>query len=141
MTLSRKTLFYQTNKFVFFAAGNGEQGGSVGATPTVGQGASGKVGGVGKKKTAGRPGTTLPGSSSTEEKDPDGSFRVPGYRGVWVNKNGKHFVKINGVRLTDDKTETGKVQLFDNIDDVDLELISKLQNIFSECYSGNIINI
>jgi homoserine kinase len=34
-----------------------------------------------------------------------------------VNKNGKHFVKINGVRLTEDKTESGKVQLFDNIDD------------------------
>jgi hypothetical protein len=91
--------------------GSGDIGGSVGATPTVGQGAT-----TGKKKLPGRSGTTLPGASGTEEKDPDGSFRVPGYRGVWVNKNGKHFVKINGIRLTEDKTEDGTVVLFDDSD-------------------------
>jgi hypothetical protein len=101
---------------VCYFTGNGEQGGSVGATPTVGQGSSGK-GGVGKKKTTGRVGVSQPGASMGEEKDADGSFRVPGYRGVWVNKNGKHFVKIGGLRLTDDRTNEGTLLLFDNIDD------------------------
>jgi hypothetical protein len=87
-----------------------DQGGSVGATPTVGQGGPTKAG-VGKKKgKAAQPPT--PG----EEKDTDGSFRVPGYRGVWVNTAGKHFVKVDGVRLTG--TEGGSdVLFFDNIDD------------------------
>jgi homoserine kinase len=42
---------------------------------------------------------------------------VPGYRGVFITKNGKHFVKINGTRLTDDKTTAGTVLLFDDSDD------------------------
>lgn len=88
----------------------------MGATPTVGQGSSGK-GGVGKKKATGRTGVPQPGASTAEEKDLDGSFRVPGYRGVWVNKSGKHFVKIGGVRLTEERADEGKLMLFDNIDD------------------------
>lgn len=92
-----------------------EHGGGVGAIPTVGQG-SGVKGGVGKKKSSGRS-VSQQGGTTTEEKDTDGSFRVPGYRGVWVNKNGKHFVKIDGNRLTEDRKEGGKLRLFDHIDD------------------------
>lgn len=90
---------------------NGDQGGSVGATPTVGQGGPAKAG-VGKKKGKASQQSAAPG----EEKDTDGSFRVPGYRGVWVNTSGKHFVKIDGERLAG--TEGGTDLLFfDNIDD------------------------
>lgn len=89
----------------------GDPGGSVGATPTVGQGAS-KKSGVGKK-TANRPGASQPGAAPVEEKDPDGSFRVPGYRGVWVNKAGKHFIKIDGKRVD----ESDKLLLFDTTDE------------------------
>jgi hypothetical protein len=71
-------------------ATSGEQGTTVGATPTVGQGSLGKTG-VGKKKSNR---TSQPSLASTE-KDPDGSFRVPGYRGVWVSKKGKHFIKVD----------------------------------------------
>lgn len=91
---------------------NGEPGANVGATPTVGQGNTGKSG-VGKKKS-GRSSASQP-ANSTEEKDPDGSLRVPGYRGVWVNPEGKHFVKIDGQRVT--KEDSGEPLLFDNIDD------------------------
>lgn len=91
-----------------------EQSNTVGATPTVGQGGSGKSG-VGKKK-ANRSAALASQSGAAEEKDPDGSFRVPGYRGVWVNKAGKHFVKIDGQRLTmGDRQEN--LLLFDHIDD------------------------
>jgi hypothetical protein len=93
----------------------GEQGGSVGATPTVGQGAS--KSGVGKKKSQRAAGAQA-GGAAAEEKDPDGSFRVPGYRGVWVNKKGKHFVKIEGKRFTDTKPEGDEnVVFFDSCDD------------------------
>jgi hypothetical protein len=93
----------------------GEPGGTVGATPTVGQGAN-KKSGVGKKK-AGRPGVaSQPGAAVVEEKDPDGSFRVPGYRGVWVNKAGKHFVKVDGKRLTA-TGDSDKLLLFDTTDE------------------------
>lgn len=107
---------YLTDVCTYNIATNGEQGGNVGATPTVGQGSNAK-GGVGKKKATGRPGVAQPGAAVTEEKDLDGSFRIPGYRGVWVNKSGKHFVKIEGKRLTDNRKEDGKLLLFDNIDD------------------------
>jgi hypothetical protein len=70
---------------------------------------------VGKKK-ANRPATSAQQASTAEEKDPDGSFRVPGYRGVWVNKAGKHFVKVESKRLTE-SDDDGKELLFDNIDD------------------------
>jgi hypothetical protein len=89
---------------------SGDQGGSVGATPTVGQGGPAKAG-VGKKKgKASQP--PAPG----EENDADGSFRVPGYRGVWVNTEGKHFVKVDGERLTAEDGKSGII-FFDNIDD------------------------
>jgi hypothetical protein len=62
----------------------------------VGQG-GGPKSGVGKKK-GGRSNAAQQGAATAEEKDPDGSFRVPGYRGVWINTTGKHFVKVDGER-------------------------------------------
>jgi hypothetical protein len=38
---------------------------------------------------------------------------VPGYRGVWVNKTGKHFILIDGRPIQLD----GTLQLFDTTDD------------------------
>ena len=89
---------------------SGEQGSTVGATPTVGQGSSGKSG-FGKKKSN----RSSQPSAINEEKDPDGSFRVPGYRGVWVNNRGKHFVKIDGKTVNADGSE--EVLWFDESDD------------------------
>ena len=91
----------------------GETNSSVGAVPTVGQGATGKSG-VGKKK-GNRSSISQPATTS-EEKDADGSFRVPGYRGVWVNKDGKHFVKIDGEKVNKDGN-ADEVLLFDACDD------------------------
>ena len=54
-------------------------------------------------------------ASSPEEKDEDGSIRVPGYRGVWVNTSGKYFVKINKKRLQDDAASD--TLYFDNTDE------------------------
>jgi hypothetical protein len=101
------------NGLLFFAGVAGDQGGSVGATPTVGQGAVTKRG-VGKKKP-GRP-KSQQSAATLNEKDPDGSFKVPGYRGVWVDKEGKHFVKIDGKRLTEGDS-SDKLLLFDGMDD------------------------
>ncbi len=69
---------------------------SGGTVPSKGAKQTGPSGVVGKKKA------TKPSHSASEEKDPDGSIRVSGYRGVWVNQAGKHFVKINGERLMDE---------------------------------------
>lgn len=68
------------------------------------------VGKKGKKKSGSSAGVVRP-----EDKDPDGSFRVPGYRGVWVNPLGKHFVKIGGDRLRLD--DANDVTFFDSVDD------------------------
>mmetsp|Transcript_13452 Transcript_13452/g.19827 ORF Transcript_13452/g.19827 Transcript_13452/m.19827 type:complete len:1312 (-) Transcript_13452:194-4129(-) len=51
--------------------------------------------------------------SESQDKDADGSFRVPGYRGVWVNPAGKHFVKIEKKALTNDN---GDLKYFDTVD-------------------------
>jgi hypothetical protein len=66
---------------------------------------------VGKKKST--KGGGAGGASSTQDKDPDGSVRVPTYRGVWVNNAGKHFIKFQGKRFS----EGGETLLFDTIDD------------------------
>ena len=44
-----------------------------------------------------------------KDKDSDGSFRIPGFRGVWVNPAGKHFVKVGKERLM----EAGELLFFD----------------------------
>ena len=90
--------------------GGNDTSGSVGATPTVGQG--GSKSGVGKKKSQ-RSSAGQGSGGGSEEKDVDGSFRVPGYRGVWVTKQGKHFIKVDGKRFEND----GETHLFDTIDD------------------------
>lgn len=73
------------------------EGENDGVTPPTGGSRRGKPHGppgvVGKKKGS----KTTP--KRVEEKDADGSIRVSGYRGVWVNQAGKYFVKINGERL------------------------------------------
>jgi hypothetical protein len=96
---------------------NGDNPNATGA-PSVGVQGSGKpgrqqhgpAGVVGKKKG---PKMAQAGGSGSDEKDTDGSFRVPGYRGVWINQAGKHFVKISGERLSKDD----EVLYFDNIDE------------------------
>jgi hypothetical protein len=93
--------------------------GAVGAAPIVGQG--GKKRGVGKKKAnhplaAAVKSPTFSMSTAITDKDPDGSLRVHGYRGVWVNKVGKHFVKIDGKRLTENETSE-KILLFEDADE------------------------
>ena len=70
--------------------------------------AQGPAGVVGKRKG------TKTAQPATEEKDPDGAIRVPGYRGIWVNQAGKHFVKIDGERLQNEK---GRELLFPAIED------------------------
>lgn len=69
----------------------------------------GPVGVVGKKKSKGGAG----GAATIHDKDPDGSVRVPTYRGVWVNQAGKHFIKIDGKRFSED----GETAFFDTIED------------------------
>ena len=66
-------------------------------------------GNSGKKKAKGPQ-----GAATGEEKDPDGSLRVPCYRGIWVNQAGKHFVKIDGKRFSGDNSET---VYFDSVDE------------------------
>jgi len=69
---------------------------------------------VGKKKGK-KSGSSSDVGAATADKDPDGSFRVPGYRGVWVNPKGKHFVKIKGTKLiAPGRQET---MYFDNIEE------------------------
>jgi len=92
-----------------FSAGKGTGSKQIGPVSIVGKKA--------KKKKSG----SAAGAAGPDDKDSDGSFRVPGYRGVWVNPAGKHFVKIGGERLlkgeaTDDGGG-GDDWLFDSIDD------------------------
>jgi hypothetical protein len=98
--------------FTFYVSGS-EAGGNTGLVPTVGQGPSNKGGGVGKKKS-----NRVVSQSATsllpDEKDADGSLRVPGYRGVWVTKDGRHFVRrLDGSVYKAD----GNAVFFDSIDD------------------------
>lgn len=90
---------------------SGDQNGSVGATPTVGQGGPAKAG-VGKKK-----GKASQPAPPGEEKDPDGAFRVPGFRGVWLNTSGKHFIKVDGERHMSLPEGKGDLVFFGAIDE------------------------
>ena len=91
----------------------GESLGTAGDVPTIGQGGKAKAG-VGKKKSVRGP--TKAGSVVVkEERDPDGSIRVPGYRGVWVNPQGKHFVKVDGKSLKR-KNDKDKILLFSAVE-------------------------
>jgi hypothetical protein len=99
------------NLFLSLIAVSGDQNGSVGATPTVGQGGPAKAG-VGKKK-----GKASQPAPPGEEKDPDGAFRVPGFRGVWLNTSGKHFIKVDGERLMSLPEGKGDLVFFGAIDE------------------------
>mmetsp|Transcript_13247 Transcript_13247/g.15409 ORF Transcript_13247/g.15409 Transcript_13247/m.15409 type:complete len:1475 (+) Transcript_13247:140-4564(+) len=79
-----------------------------GGVPTVGQTSK-------KKKSSASKGIN-------EGKDSNGCIRVPGYRGVWVNPKGKHFVKINKKPLLQDRKNVGDsndeaTMLFESIDE------------------------
>eukprot|EP00980_Cylindrotheca_fusiformis_P017815 scaffold5631_cov117-Cylindrotheca_fusiformis.AAC.3 len=90
--------------------GNGESATSLGAPNKGGRQNVGVAGTVGKKK-----GTKGPqAGAGTDQKDPDGSIRLPGYRGVWINQAGKHFVKIDSERLADQDKAT---IYFDSVDE------------------------
>lgn len=80
----------------------------------------GPVSVVGKK--AKKKSGSAAGPAKPKDKDADGSFRVPGYRGVWVNPEGKHFVKIGTKRLRLGNADVeenvrGDVWFFDSMDD------------------------
>ena len=91
-----------------------EFGGTAGAVPTVGQGGQTKAG-VGKKKAV--RGAVKSGPVVVkEERDSDGSIRVPGYRGVWVNPQGKHFVKANG-KILKKKAGKDKILLVNTVEE------------------------
>lgn len=62
--------------------------------------------GVGKKKVGNNSKTPIPDTCATEA---DGSRKVPTYKGVWVDKNGKYFVKFEGKRVYD--TDNGVVRI------------------------------
>ncbi|KAL3944614.1 MAG: hypothetical protein SGBAC_001326 [Bacillariaceae sp.] len=70
----------------------------------------GATGTVGKKKATKAAQTNVP----LKEKDADGSIRLPGYRGVWVNQAGKHFAKVDGTRISGEDSE---VIYFDTADE------------------------
>eukprot|EP00529_Nitzschia_sp_RCC80_P002582 CAMPEP_0113479372 /NCGR_PEP_ID=MMETSP0014_2-20120614/21273_1 /TAXON_ID=2857 /ORGANISM="Nitzschia sp." /LENGTH=1797 /DNA_ID=CAMNT_0000372663 /DNA_START=224 /DNA_END=5617 /DNA_ORIENTATION=+ /assembly_acc=CAM_ASM_000159 len=69
----------------------GSDGGTKGAKK-----APGPSGTVGKKKQK------TGGAPKVEERDPDGSIRVPTYRGVWVNAKGEYFLKVDTKRWTNE---------------------------------------
>lgn len=75
----------------------------------------GPVGVVGKKKAQRTATSAQKGGAATEDKDADGSFRIPNWRGVWVNPQGKHFVKVKGKKLTMPGTED--TLYFDSFDE------------------------
>ena len=54
---------------------------------------------AGKKKGKASKGGSGGSAGTKEEKDPDGSVRVPSYRGVWVDQAGKYFIKIESERV------------------------------------------
>lgn len=81
--------------------------------PIVGSGDAPKAGGTdggtkGSKKTPGPAGTVgkkkqkTGGAPKVEERDEDGSIRVPTYRGVWVSTKGEYFLKVDGKRWSNE---------------------------------------
>ena len=93
-------------------------GGTSGATPTVGQGASNiRHPGVGKQGSV----TGNVSNLVEETVDKDGALLVPTYRGVWVNTEGKYFVKIAGKAIMTDfdnqENEASSLQLFLSAED------------------------
>eukprot|EP00957_Ditylum_brightwellii_P154059 11724570-Ditylum_brightwellii.AAC.1 len=104
------------------------QGGAGGGVPTVGQGIGSIIGSKQQKgqvgTSGGKTGVAATGVGSSD-KDEDGSFRVPGYRGVWVKPSGKYFVKVDGSPLVEElkdedgssDTKSNAVKLFTTAED------------------------
>jgi len=79
--------------------------GSLGGTiPTVGHGV-GSARGPKKKEVK-----NLAAAVIKSDKDADGSIRVPGFKGVWVKPNGKHFIKIDGESVLDENKASDEVK-------------------------------
>jgi len=109
-------------------AGGNMQGGAGGGVPTVGQGIGSIIGSKQQKgqvgTSGGKTGVAATGVGSSD-KDEDGSFRVPGYRGVWVKPSGKYFVKVDGSPLVEElkdedgssDTKSNAVKLFTTAED------------------------
>ena len=80
-----------------------------GIIPTVGQ--------TSKKKKS----VKVLGGSQSQEKDENGCIRVPGFTGVWVNPEGKHFVKLNDGTIVmsrnDEDESVTSAMLFDSVDE------------------------
>jgi hypothetical protein len=74
-------------------------GGSGAANETLATSALGASKNDTGKKKGGKAAKTGNGPSTKEEKDVDGSVRVPSYRGVWVDQAGKYFIKISSERV------------------------------------------
>ena len=97
-----------------FIVGGPDGNSATGASASGQSGRGGRLqsasGTVGKKK--GNKGAQS--NASVKEKDSDGSIRLPGYRGVWVNQAGKHFVKVHGTRVSGEDSD---VIYFDTADE------------------------
>mmetsp|Transcript_4493 Transcript_4493/g.12972 ORF Transcript_4493/g.12972 Transcript_4493/m.12972 type:complete len:1561 (-) Transcript_4493:211-4893(-) len=76
-----------------------------------GGGASKKDTNAKKKGKAGKGGAVM---AQKEEKDADGSVRVPSYRGVWVDQAGKYFIKIKSEQVVNEKK---KPPIFESIEE------------------------
>lgn len=122
---------------LLFTVGAGEKDGAVGAPSAKGAGSSkgknqsGPAGVVGKKNKS----KNQQAGPGGEEKDEDGSIRVPGYRGVWANKAGKYFVKIEKKRVQDEKA--CDTMYFDSVD----EAAKKHDAILKETSKGGNVEL
>lgn len=95
-------------------APGGPNGGAISTVGQIGITAKQHGPGVGKQSGASTAGAQGTGAKNDLEKvDKDGSFRVPGYRGVWVNPAGKNFVKIKN----EPYFENDNKKLFDSADE------------------------
>lgn len=70
---------------------------------------------AGKKKGKASKSGGVGNARAEEEKDPDGSVRVPSYRGVWVDQAGKYFIKIDSERVCE--TDKNKPVTFESVDE------------------------
>jgi len=70
---------------------------------------------AGKKKGKASKSGGSGSAGAKEEKDPDGSVRVPSYRGVWVDQAGKYFIKIESERVCEN--DKNKPLTFESIEE------------------------
>ena len=100
--------------YLMIGAPGGPNGGAISTVGQIGITAKQHGPGVGKQSGANSSNIQGQGSKNDPDKvDKDGSFRVPGYRGVWVNPAGKNFVKIQMKPYL----ENGSKKLFTSADE------------------------